>query len=107
MVSVVYDDFAAMNSALSALRNMIILCPVCGMIKPVDSFVDPLFHVFTSSCKECRTEKEKGIAKKGYDLQGGRNCGIAPDAIQFGEEIKDPGLPRSSPILMENSQTTI
>ena len=44
---------------------MIILCPVCGLIKPVDSFVDPLFHVFTSSCKECRTEKEKGIAKKG------------------------------------------
>lgn len=65
MVSVVHDDFAAMNSALSALRNMIILCPVCGLIKPVDSFVDPLFHVFTSSCKECRTEKEKGIAKKG------------------------------------------
>ena len=44
---------------------------------------------------------------EGYDLQGGRNCGIAPDAIQFGEEIKDPGLPRSSPIHMENRQTTI
>ena len=48
-----------MSGTMHTLSYVPILCPLCGIRKAFDSFLDPLNCTLSILCKECRTTKQQ------------------------------------------------
>ena len=46
-----------MNRTTPNTLTVLVLCPLCGLRKTVDSFIDPFTCTLVSHCRECRYQR--------------------------------------------------
>lgn len=50
-----------MNSTVPYDLSTIILCPLCGVRKPLDAFLDPYTCTIVTHCSACRSQSTRSM----------------------------------------------